>query len=98
MLVVGASCAGAVRHLCLAPGPPVDRPVPGTPRAEHCEAYAGEDPWLLRIAAPAGAVLLAAAATRARKHALVWLLAVAISIALVAEALVIDSQSWAPTV
>lgn len=72
-LVAGITLAMAVslHHDCLHGPPPVDRPDPGTPRANYCATADIGHPWGVALVG-AALVLVVAATTRRRSVVTVW--------------------------
>jgi hypothetical protein len=63
---LGLLSALLVRSACLNPGPPVELPVSGTPRASYCDVVSGVQLWLLLVAAPLLACIAALAPAKGR--------------------------------
>ncbi len=81
IVVVGISAAMAHSN-CFEPGPPVDRPMSGTPRAGYCAALQATDPWLSLTVLPLLAYAVAVFALRGRRPFWLGLVAAAIGAAI----------------
>ena len=76
-----------LRSGCLHPPPPLERPDPGTPRAQYCAAVNGHAPWLLVTAPPLALLALWHLLPIARRwHGLGWLIVLVLALALLADA------------
>src|SRR5258708_5080000 len=84
--LVGVLSALGVHSACFNATPPVAVPEPGTPRAEYCSAVIGAKPWLLLTIVPCA--LVAVAARLVRRPGLIFVLAIAICVVLVANMMV----------
>jgi hypothetical protein len=94
---LGVVCAAVVHSGCVDPGPPVSHPDPGTPRAGYCETTDDRGLRGSLVVLAMGFVVLAGAIAGRRP---LWTLLVAaiVSIALVANAVVATSLTFAHTI
>jgi hypothetical protein len=95
--VVALACAAGVHQACFHPPPPVDRPDPGTPRGEYCAAVLPWHPWLSLTLGPC-LLVIALWMALPRRRVLVVGLAVAVCVALIANAAVVNSLESALTI
>jgi hypothetical protein len=94
---VGVLCTAVVHSGCVNPGPPVSRPVPGTPRAGYCGTM--DDPTLRAALVVLAVALVGLAGVAARRRPIWTLLATALVIlALLADAVVATSLTFATTI
>jgi hypothetical protein len=98
LLVVAVPLALAVRHGCIDPGPPVDRPVAGTARADYCNAIGGSTPWLLLVLLPVAVVTATSFVVRARSWWAGWISVLIVVAVLGLNALLLLSTDFATTV
>lgn len=100
LVVAVAAGLGAVlfHGACFEPGPPVDRPMPGTPRAGFCSAAEATRPWLSMTLGPIVAYLVAVALLRRRRLFWTGLAAIAIAAAVLSIAAIADSLEFATTI
>lgn len=94
---VGVLSALLVRHVCVAPGPPVTRPEPGTPRAGYCATMHGASLWLLLVVVPA-LLTLVGVAVAGRERPIGWVVAGAAAVAVAANVVVVHSLSFSYTI
>ena len=94
---VGVLCAAVVHSGCVNPGPPVNRPDPGTPRAGYCGTM--DDPTLRAALVVLATVVVVVAAAVARRRPW-WTLGVAalVTLGLIANAIVASSLTFAYTI
>jgi hypothetical protein len=97
VLLLATGPAILVHSACVAPGPPVSRPEPGTPRAGYCDAVGGSTLWLLLVAAPVGVLLCAAPLVR-RRPGRGWAVAAVIVTVLWANSIYVGTLDFAYTV
>src|SRR4051812_46978104 len=69
--IVGFVMALGVHHGCTHAPPPVDGPVPGSPRAGYCATADTGRPWLLTLLV-AGLAVTVVLASRRRATVVVW--------------------------
>jgi hypothetical protein len=99
LLLICALGALLVRHGCLHPPPPVDRPEPGTARAGYCAAVSGHAPWLLFVAVPIAMLTLWLMTPAARRRpASGWLLVAVWTVAILAAAAFANALTSAHTI
>jgi hypothetical protein len=94
--LVGVLCALGVHSACFNPPPPVSVPDPGTPRAEYCSAVIGAKPWILLTIVPCA--LVAVAARVVRRPGLIFALAIAICVVLIANVIVANDLGASMTI
>ena len=94
---VAAVCAFVAHHGCVDPGPPVSRPEPGTPRAGSCGTVDDGVVRALIVLAAVAIVLAAGHALRRRRRCAVAA-AMLVALALLANAVVASSLTFAYTI
>jgi hypothetical protein len=94
---IGVLCAAVVHSGCVNPGPPVSRPDPGTPRAGYCETMDDATVRAALVVLATALVAVAAAVSRRRPW---WTLGAAAlaAVALLADAIVATSLTFAYTI
>ncbi len=94
--LAGVLSALGVHSACFNPPPPVSVPTPGTPRAEYCSAVIGAKPWILLTIVPCA--LVAAAARVVRRPGLIFALAIAICVVLIANVIIANNLGASTTI